>query len=72
MERVPATKGGNYDDSSKSAARLFEYLTSQDPDFVYRLNQRLETGPWSDEVFVELTGSDLATLWADYQATLPD
>lgn len=72
VERVQATKGGNYDDSSKSAARLFEYLTSQNPDFVYRLNQRLETGAWSDEVFVELTGSDLATLWANYQATLPD
>ena len=72
MERVPATKGGNYDDSSKTAARLLEYLTLQDPNIVYLVNQRLETDPWSDEVFVELTGSDLPTLWANYQATLPD
>lgn len=66
-------KGGTYDESSKATAFFLEYLQGRDPEIVYRLNQRLaDTQPaWSDDAFVELTGSDLATLWSDYQASLP-
>lgn len=74
VDRPAATKGGNYDDNSKTTARFLEYLRSRNPDIVYRLNQRLtvEAGPWTDDAFVELTGSDLSALWSDYQATLPE
>lgn len=66
-------KGGTHDESSKTTAFFLEYLHGRDPEIVYRLNQRLaDSQPaWSDDAFVELTGSDLATLWSDYQATLP-
>lgn len=67
------TKGGNYDDSSRTTALFLEHLTERNPDIVPRLNQRLapEAGAWSDDAFVSLMGSDLPTLWGEYQATLP-
>jgi hypothetical protein len=72
IDRSARAKGGAYDDDSKTTAFFIEYLARSNPDIVYRLNQRLSPGsaPWTDDVFIELMGSDLGTLWADYQGTL--
>jgi hypothetical protein len=74
VERAQPTRGGNYDDSSQLTALFFDYLRSSNPDIVYLLNQSiaLKGNAWSEDVFVDLMGSDLQTLWASYQATLPE
>jgi hypothetical protein len=72
IERSERAQGGNYDSSSQGTAFFLDYLTTLDADFVYRLNLRFAPGeaPYEDSVFVSLAGSDLNTLWAQYQATL--
>ncbi|KAG6856017.1 hypothetical protein H0H87_008334 [Tephrocybe sp. NHM501043] len=40
------------------------------PGFVQRLNARLETGPYRDAVFEELTGCSVDALWGAYCAAL--
>jgi hypothetical protein len=66
------TKGGNYDTSSQGTAFFLDYLLGKRPNIVRDLNQRFAaTAPaWSNDVFVTLLGSDLDSLWAEYQATL--
>ncbi len=65
--------GGTWEDGYRMTAFFLDYLTLAHPDIVYELNQRLAPGaaePFSTEVFSELTGKDLATLWDEYQASL--
>ncbi len=74
---VPPTqpkRGDNYDSSSQVTALFFEYLRQSYPDIVYQLNQSVAVrgSAWDIDVFVELTGSDLPTLWAEFQQTLPE
>jgi hypothetical protein len=72
IERSERAPGGNYDSSSQSTAFFLDYLTMLNSDLVYQLNLRFAPGeaPYDDSVFVSLMGSDLDTLWAQYQATL--
>jgi hypothetical protein len=66
------SKGGNYDDSSQTTAFFLDYLRTRRTDVVYQINLRLAPGEpaYTDDVFIALMGSDLATLWDEYQATL--
>jgi hypothetical protein len=66
------TKGGNYDSSSQATAFFLDYLLGKSPSIVVDLNSRFAaTAPaWNDDVFVTLLGSDLDSLWAEYQGTL--
>jgi hypothetical protein len=66
-------KGGNYDSDSKTTAFFLDWLSERNPDVVYQLNQRIgpDGSTWTRNAFVELTGSDVATLWSEYQASLP-
>jgi hypothetical protein len=72
IDRNQRSKGGSYDGSSQQTAFFLDYLATKNPNIVYHLNQRLaSTSPrWTNDVFVTLTGNDLNTLWAEYQATL--
>jgi hypothetical protein len=62
-------KGGNWDDGYQTTAFFFVYLDDAYPNFVYRLNLVNGTG-YSVTAFQVFTGKDVATLWAEYQATL--
>lgn len=67
------TPGGTWTDGFKTTAFFVEWLEQNHEDAAYRLNQSLNPGDgiaWTEEVFVELTGSDLPTLWSEYQASL--
>jgi hypothetical protein len=72
IDRAERAKGGSYDSSSQTTAFFLDYLATRNPDVVYQLNLRFAPGEpaYSDDVFVSLMGSDLGTLWAQYQATL--
>jgi hypothetical protein len=67
-------RGDNYDSSSQVTALFFDYLRKTNPDVVYELNQSVATrgNAWDIDVFVDLTGSDLPTLWSEFQLTLPE
>jgi hypothetical protein len=74
IDPAERTKGGAYNGaSSQTTAFFFDYLATRNPDIVHQLNQRLlpEAGAWSDDAFVTFMGSDVDTLWSEYQATLP-
>jgi Peptidase of plants and bacteria len=58
--------GGNWDDGYTTTGFFLDWLDDQYPDFTYRFNQRIGE-PWSTQFFVDLTGSDVNTLWAQYQ-----
>ncbi len=65
--------GGRPTDDYKIAGFFFDWLDRTYPDAVYRLNQSLDPADgidWSERVFEQITGKDLATLWNDYQASL--
>lgn len=72
IDRAERAKGGSYSGSSQTTAFFLDYLTTRSPSAVYQLNLRLAPGEaaYSDDIFVQLLGSDLDTLWAQYQATL--
>lgn len=65
--------GGTWTDGFRTTAFFLDYLDELHPDFVYTLNQRSAPGepPYSDDLFQDLTGTPLPTLWDEYQATLP-
>jgi hypothetical protein len=65
--------GGAPTDDYKTTGFFFEWLDRTYPDAVYLLNQSLDPADdvaWSEDVFEQITGKDLATLWSDYQASL--
>lgn len=72
IERDQRAQGGSYDSSSQSTAFFLDYLATRNADIVHQLNLRFAPGepPYDDALFVSLMGSDLETLWAQYQATL--
>lgn len=67
-------RGDNYDSNSQVTALFFDYLRQSYPDIVYQLNQSVAVrgSAWDIDVFVDLTGSDLPTLWSEFQLTLPE
>jgi hypothetical protein len=65
--------GGGPMDDSKTTGFFLDWLDRTYPLAVYRLNQSLNPDDgveWSQQVFHQITGKDLMTLWNDYQATL--
>jgi hypothetical protein len=73
IDRDSRAPGGSYDASgSQPTAFFLDYLATRSPSVVYQLNQRLSPSSpaWTNDVFTDLLGSDIDTLWADYQATL--
>jgi hypothetical protein len=72
LDPAGASKGGNYDDGSQTTAYFLGYLATRRTDIVYQINLRLAPGEpaYNDDIFIALMGSDLATLWTEYQATL--
>lgn len=73
IDRSERARGGSYDGSgSRTTAFFLDHLVAKSPTFVVQVNQRLAPAApaWSNDVFQTLLGSDIDTLWADYQATL--
>ena len=65
--------GGSPNEDWKTTGFFFDWLDRMYPDAVYRLNQSLDPDDqraWSERVFMEISGRDLATLWNDYQRSL--
>lgn len=64
--------GGSWTDGFRTSAFFLEYVEENHPDFVYAINAKMtpDDATYSDEFFFELTGTDLPTLWNDYQTTL--
>jgi hypothetical protein len=65
--------GGSPSDDSKATGFFFDWLDRTYPDAGYLLNQSLDPDDqvaWSERVFVDITGKNLATLWGDYQRSL--
>lgn len=65
--------GGTWTDGFKTTAFFVEWLEQNHENAAYRLNQSLNPDDgvaWTEAVFVELTGTDLATSWSEYQASL--
>jgi hypothetical protein len=65
--------GGTWTDGYKTTAFFVDWLDQSYVDAAYLLNQSMDPSnglPWSDQVFLEIAGNDVATLWNDYQASL--
>lgn len=64
-----APLGGHWTDGSRTTAYFLAWLDVDDS--AYHLNQHSAPGspPYDDEIFLDLTGKDLATLWEEYQAS---
>lgn len=66
--------GGAYDDAYQTTAFFLAWIDDRHPGFGHQLNQSLtdrDDRGWSTDVFEELTGTDVDTLWSEYQASLP-
>jgi hypothetical protein len=72
LDRGARGAGGNYDSSSQTTAFFLDYLITKNANVVYELNRELAptSAVWTNDVFVNLLGSDVDALWAEYQATL--
>ncbi len=65
--------GGTWTDGYKTTAFFIDWLDQSHVDAAYLLNQSMDASDgvaWSDQIFVEIGGSDVATLWNDYQTAL--
>jgi hypothetical protein len=65
-------RGGKWDDGYTTTGFFISWLDERYADFGYRLNlalTRMDSEPWSTDVFQDLTGKSLDTLWTEYQAT---
>jgi hypothetical protein len=65
--------GGNWDDGYTTTGFFISWLDDHYPDFGYRLNLALsrdDNEAWSEQVFEELTGKSVDTLWQEYQDDL--
>jgi hypothetical protein len=58
--------GGNWDDGYTTTGFFLSWLDGRYPNFVYRFNLRIGE-PWSTQFFIDLTGTDVNTLWSQYQ-----
>jgi hypothetical protein len=72
IDRAERAKGGSYSSSSQTTAFFLDYLVTRNASVVQQLNLRLAPGEpaYRDDIFVQLMGSDLDTLWVQYQETL--
>jgi len=65
--------GGTWTDGFKTTAFFVDWLDQNYVDAAYLLNRSMDPSdaePWSDQVFFEIGGKDVAALWDDYQASL--
>ena len=68
----PKVPGGAWDDGYATTAYFLVWLDDGHPGFGYEINQSLNANdklPWSANVFTKFAGSDVDSLWAQYQAT---
>jgi hypothetical protein len=74
---IPASnrrRGGNYDDAYQTTAFFLDWIDTGHAGFGHQFNQSMtskDNKGWSTAVFKTLTGSDVDTLWKQYQASLP-
>src|SRR5262249_7286397 len=63
-------KGGHYDDAYQTTAFFLAWIDDAHPDFGYQMNQSMtddDKKGWTLDVFKQLAGKDVDTLWSDYQ-----
>ncbi|KAL3699263.1 hypothetical protein R1sor_017285 [Riccia sorocarpa] len=66
----PKVKGGNWYDGYTNTAYFLDWIQSTKIDsFVNRLNQRMGLLQWNNDFFLQITGTDVDTLWSEYQAS---
>lgn len=72
LDPTDRTSGGSWTDGFRRTAFFFDWLADRDPDFVYNLNQRMAPlgSGYTDELFFDLTGTELSVLWDDYQTAI--
>lgn len=66
-------KGGHYDDAYQTTAFFLAWLDDHYAGFGYKINQSLsskDSTGWSTNVFKDLTGKDVDTLWNEYQSSI--
>ena len=57
----------SYKDGCKTAATFLAWIEkAKDKEIVRKLNEKLRSGGYKDELFAEWTGSDLDTLWKEF------
>jgi hypothetical protein len=59
--------GGHYDDAYQTTAFFLAWIDDAHKDFVYQLNQKVKTTQFTNQMFVDLAGQDVDTLWNTYQ-----
>ena len=67
-------RGGHYDDAYQTTAFFLDWIDDAKPGFGYEVNQSMRDGDgqeWTLDVFQQLTGTDVDTLWNQYQDSLP-
>ena len=65
--------GGTWADGFKTTAFFVDWLDESYVDAAYLLNRSMDPSDateWSEQVFVDIAGKDVTTLWNDYQASL--
>jgi hypothetical protein len=57
----------SYKDGYKTSATFLAWIEkAKDKEIVRKLNEKLRSGGYKDELFAEWTGSDLDTLWKEF------
>ena len=57
----------SYKDGYKTSATFLAWIEkAKDKEIIRKLNERLRSGGYKDELFKEWTGSDLDTLWKEF------
>ena len=66
----PRARGGNWYDGYTTTAYFLDWInSSQKPNFVNELNQKM-ADPWSNDFFLQLTGMSVDDLWQEYQNSI--
>ncbi|BDD08708.1 hypothetical protein FUAX_11400 [Fulvitalea axinellae] len=68
-------KGGSYKDAYDTSAFFFVWIEkNKTTDFIYKLNKSLapdDGKKWTWDEVKRITGTDVETLWAEYQSEFP-
>ncbi len=61
-----------YHDAYRTTASFISYVTwKYDRGLLFKLDQSLRAGTYSDDLWKTITGKDVETLWTEYVGTLP-
>ncbi|MEY9094199.1 basic secretory protein-like protein [Paenibacillus sp. RC84] len=75
-DRYSMTKGGTWQDGYGTTGNFFRWIEdTKKPGFIRQLNASLtpfDGQDWTEGKIQELTGTNVNTLWTEYQATLPN